>query len=148
MRKSAILAILLLTIAASATLFAPPGMKIPLVYAAATPTMEVWSPVYGNNLTSLSNLLPGSEFDVKVNVTNVGQISGYDVSLSYNITSLLPNVLQAVKTGSETTGGLFDPGNAPAGCNIQQQSAEVDLPPGRIRFAAFYIGGCSADGTG
>jgi len=122
-------------------------MKIPLAHAAGTPTLGVWSPQYGNNLTSLNNLSPPAEFDVKVNVTNAGPISGYDVSLSYNITSLLPNVLQAVKTGSETTAGLFDPNNVPAGCNLQQQSAEVDLPPGRIRFAAFYLGGCSADGT-
>ena len=147
MRKSAILAILLLTIAASATLFAPPGMKIPLVYAAATPTMEVWSPVYGNNLTSLSNLLPGSEFDVKVNVTNVGQISGYDVSLSYNITSLLPNVLQVMKTGSETSGSLFDPNSSPTGCQTQVPIQDIDLPPGRIRLAGYFNGGCSVDGT-
>ena|SRR2546422_1851699 len=148
MRKSAILAILLLTITASATLFAPPGMKIPLVYAAGTPTMEVWSPVYGNNLTSLSNLLPGSEFDLKVNVTNAGQISGYDVSLSYNITSLLPNVLQAVTTGSEISGSLFDPGgNVPPGCQIQVPVRDIDLPPGRIRFAGYFNGPCSADGT-
>src|SRR5882762_10796132 len=97
MRKSAILAIVLLTITASATLFAPPGMKIPLAHAAGTPTLGVWSPQYGNNLTSLTNLNPGSTFDVKVNVTNAGQISGYDVTLSYNITALLPNVLQAQK---------------------------------------------------
>jgi len=109
--------------------------------------VQVWNDAYGSNLTSTTSLGVGTEFDVKVNITNAGPINGYDISLNYNMSAFVPTVLQAVKTGSETTGSLFDPNSPPAGCQIALIKSEVDIPPGKIRFAAVVLGQCTVDGT-
>jgi hypothetical protein len=110
--------------------------------------LEVWnSDVRSSNITSPSLFPVGSQFAVRVNLTSPGSISGFDVTLNYNITSS-KNILQAVKTGDELTGGLFDPTATPAGCFVIVARNQIDFPAGRIRFAAVMAGGCSAKGTG
>ena len=158
MRSSVILAILILTISLSSVLYAPAALRIPAAQAATTPTLEVWNPQYGKNLTNINpgsnpnNLQPGTMFDVLINVTNAGPINGFDVNLNYNITTSLPNVIQAIKIGDELSPGLFDPHSPPPGpppgCQVNVLKSEIDRPPGRIRFAATILGGCSTGGTG
>jgi len=110
--------------------------------------LEVWNPIlHSSNITSTTLFSPGSQFSVGVNVTAPGQISGFDVTLNYNITGG-PNILQAVRSGSELSGGLFDPNNPPAGCSVLVARNQIDFPAGRIRFAAVMLGGCFATGTG
>ncbi len=100
-----------------------------------------------SNITSLSKFPVGSQFPVRVNITNAGPIGGFDVSIRYNIT-FGRNVLQAVRTGAELSGGLFDPDRPPAGCSVFALRTDVDIPPGLVRFAVVFVGGCSVNGTG
>lgn len=110
--------------------------------------LEVWNPdLRSSNITSVSLFPVGSEFSVRVNVTNAGSIAGFDLGLNYNVTSR-QNIIQAIKTGNELSGGLFDPNHPPTGCQINVLKNEIDRPPGRIRFAAAILGSCSAGGTG
>ncbi len=138
-------------------LLIPVTFSSPLVHATGLPqtnsgssnvTLEVWSPdVHSSNITSLTLFPQGSQFRTRVNITNAGPISGFDVTINYNITAG-PNILQAVKTGTELSGGLFDPDKPPPGCQILPARTEVDFPAGRIRFAAVIQGGCSVNGSG
>jgi hypothetical protein len=89
----------------------------------------------------------GAQFDARVNVTGAGPINGFDITLSYNITTG-PNPLQALTTGNELIGGLFDPNITPSGCSVLVAKSDIDIPPGRIRFAVVMAGGCSVNGTG
>ena len=110
--------------------------------------LEPWSPdLRSSNITSLTQFPVGAQFSVRVNVTNPEQMTGYDVSVNYNITAG-PNPLQALKTGLELFGSLMDPANPPAGCSVLVARNLIDMPPGRIRFAAVLVGGCSVSGTG
>ena len=110
--------------------------------------LEVWSPdVHSSNITSTTLFPVGGQFTARVNVTNAGPIAGFDVFLNYNLT-FGPDVIQAVKTGDELSGGLFDPSSQPSGCSVLVIKSEVNLPPDRIRFAAILQGGCAASGTG
>ena len=110
--------------------------------------LEVWSPdVHSSNITSTTLFPVGGQFTARVNVTNAGPIAGFDVFLNYNLT-FGPDVIQAVKTGDELSGGLFDPSSQPSGCSVLVIKSEVNLPPGRLRFAAILQGGCAASGTG
>ena len=111
-------------------------------------TLEVWNPdLRSSNITSTTLFPPGSQFSVRVNLTDPAPIAGFDITLNYNITNG-PNILQAVKTGSELSGGLFDPNTTPAGCSVVVLRNQIDIPPGRIRFAAVMSGGCVANGVG
>ena len=68
--------------------------------------LEVWSPdVHSSNITSTTLFPVGGQFTARVNVTNAGPIAGFDVFLNYNLT-FGPDVIQAVKTGDELSGGL------------------------------------------
>lgn len=144
--------ILLFTAFAHASLYdMVPVNGMPNLATASTygSRLEVWSPdVHSSNITSTSLFPPGSQFAVRVNITSPGPISGFDVTLNYNITSSNPNILHAVKTGAELSGGLFDPSSTPAGCFVILARNQIDLPPGRIRLAAVMAGGCSAQGSG
>ena len=110
--------------------------------------LEVWNPdLRSSNITSTSMFPVGSQFAVRVNLTTGGPIAGFDVTLNYNITAG-PNILQAVRTGNELSGGLFDPKSPPAGCFVLVLSNQIDFPPGRIHLAA-VMGGvfCDLSGT-
>ncbi len=112
--------------------------------------LEVWSPdVHSSNITNLA-FSPGTQFTVEVNVTGAGPLLGFDVSLLYNITSG-PNVLQAAhpQPVNPLSGSLFDPlATYPPGCSAIPVKAEIDIPAGRIRYAAVMQGGCTVPGTG
>ena len=110
--------------------------------------MEAWNPdLRSSNITSLTLFPYLSLVTVRINVTNAGPLNGFDLTINYNITAG-PNVLQLMATGNELSGNLFDPNNPPPGCGIFVARADLDRPPGRIRFAAVTTGGCSVPGTG
>ncbi len=111
-------------------------------------TIGIWNPdVHGPNITSTTLFPLGSQFLVRVNVTSAGPIVGFDVFLNYNLT-FGPSVIQAVKTGDEFAGGLFDPSTQPSGCSTLVVRNEINIPPERIRVAAVLAGGCTANGIG
>src|SRR6267143_383735 len=110
--------------------------------------LEIWNPdVHSSNITNPNSFPVGSQFSVRVNVTNPIPVSGFDVTLNYNIT-LGPNILQAVRTGYEMAGGLFDPDHPPSGCLVFVAKSEIDIPPGRIRFLAALGGSCTKSSSG
>src|SRR5215467_3313544 len=151
--------ILLILSVSLTTLF--PGQTHVSAQATNPPArLEVWSPdVRSSNitdpgLTTGTLMFPvGSMLKVVVNLTYSGQIGLFNIALKYNLTAG-PNVLQAVRTGDELTGGLIDP-NKPGGygpnCSAAPIADEIDgggATPGTIRVGAKLIGGCSVTGTG
>ncbi len=116
-----------------------------IVHAQAPARLEVWDPVLrSSNITDLSRD-PPDQFVVFVNVTGAGLINGFDVTLSYDWTG--PGVLDAV--AGSLGGGLFDPDNPPSpSCSVFVAKQDVDIPQGRVRFAAVFFGPCSVDGNG
>src|SRR6267143_2148535 len=110
--------------------------------------LEVWSPdLHSSNITSTSLFPVGSQFTVRVHVTDAGPIDAFDVTLNYNITHS-SNILQAVKTGNELSGGLLDPNHPPGGCAVGVLRNQFDVPAGYIRLAVLTIGPCTVPGTG
>ena len=115
---------------------------------AAPATVEAWSPdLRSSNITSLSLFPVGSMFTVRVNITYPKPIAGFDLTLTYMFPNG-PNALQAVKTGNELSGGLFDPTTPPPGCAILVPRSEVNPISGKIRFLAAVQGQCTVPGTG
>ena len=80
-------------------------------YVAATDLERVLEPMLPPGTTMKSDparnllIVSGSAHDVAAVMDN---IATFDISLNYNLT-LGPNVLQAVRTGTELSGGLLDP---------------------------------------
>src|SRR5215467_2803686 len=126
--------ILLILSVSLTTLF--PGQTHVSAQATNPPArLEVWSPdVRSSNitdpgLTTGTLMFPvGSMLKVVVNLTYSGQIGLFNIALKYNLTAG-PNVLQAVRTGDELTGGLIDP-NKPGGygpnCSAAPIADEID----------------------
>ncbi len=149
MKTSAPLGILLSILAVSVIFIMPPSVNIPNAHAPALPRLEVWNPdLRSSNITSLTLFPQGKQFTVMVNITGAGPITGFDITLNYNITNS-PSVIYAVKTGTELSGGLFDPYQFPAGSGCSILSPHQDIFPGRpIRFDAVVQGDCPVQGSG
>ena len=121
------------------------------VHGLSNARLEVWSPtVHSSNitdpgLTSGPLQFPvGTTFNVLVNLTYPGNIAAFDIALHYNLT-YGPNVLQAIRTGNELTGGIIDPNNHSygSGCNAGILESDIDgggSQPGSIRIGADLVG--------
>lgn len=136
-------------------LFVPASPNYPNVKAIGTPaagvsgyTTSAPAAQYGHNLTSLTGLGQGTQFTVNVNVTNVGPLSGFDVTIRYTISSSLPSIISVVPNTATFNGGLFDPSaNLPPGCSVLPVKVDVRQPPvNTIRLAAVIQGSCTVGG--
>src|SRR5712692_4941107 len=145
MRITTVLAILLIMVATVSLTSGPTSINS--ATAAGTPTLQVVSPVYGNNITSITALGVGQTFRVDVNVTNLGLITGFDITLNYAMSYQLQTPIQTNRTKVSLSPGLFD-GTGTA-CSVLEASKQIYGDPiDSVRLAEVFLGGCSVQGDG
>lgn len=111
------------------------------------PTVQVVSPGYGNNITDL-NLGTGATFRVDVNVSGVGPINAFDITLDYAISSSIQTVLATSRPQVSLSPGIFDGSGLPSGCSALTFKDDVlGDPIDSVRVAVVLQGAACAPGV-